>query len=128
MNAFKHLDPKHLEDIKAVIEEHFVVPLSPYSSSDLEIVITGHDTFKGQYKIGDSESSKKAWKELFETLQRRLLQRLKSAQSFCGFPQVPHQHWVTCEFCKRNHALLALPAGALEASQDMTRRIKQEKE
>jgi hypothetical protein len=124
VNAFKHLDPKHLEDIKAVIEEYFVVPLSPYSSSDLEIVITGHDTFKGQYKIGDSESSKKAWKELFETLQRRLLQRLKSAQSFCRL--TPHS--VTCEFCKRNHALLALPAGALEASQDMTRRIKQEKE
>ena len=104
VNAFKHLDPKHLEDIKAVIQEYFVVPLSPYSSSDLEIVITGHDTFKGQYKIGDSESSKKAWKELFETLQRRLLQRLKSAQSFCRFTP----RWEMFEFCKRNHALFAL--------------------
>ena len=103
MNAFKHLDPKHLEDIKEVIEEYFVVPLSPYSSSDLEIVITGHDTFKGQYKIGDSESSKKAWKELFETLQRRLLHRLKSAQSFCS--RFPGDVLAMCEFCKRNHAL-----------------------
>ena len=122
MNAFKHLDPKHLEDIKAVIQEYFVVPLSPYSSSDLEIVITGHDTLKGQYKIGDSESSKKAWKELLKVLQRSSCSA--SEALFEGLTP----HWSMRDFCKHNHALLALQAKALEVSQDMTHRIKQEKE
>ncbi len=87
MNAFKHLDPKHLEDMKAVIEEY--------------------------------------WKELFETLQRRLL--LSAPQKRPVLLQI-HATVGDGEFCKRNHALLALQVEALEASQDMTRRIKQEKE
>ena len=122
VNAFKHLDPKHLEDIKTVIEEYCVVPSSPSSSSDLEIVITVHDNLKGQYKIGGPESSKEAWKELFETLER------SSCSASKALLEGLTPHWSMCEFCNRNHALLALQAEALEASQDMTRRIKQEKE
>jgi hypothetical protein len=84
-----------MEDIKKVIEDDFVrvnMPLTPIVTDiqhptpcgirDLGIVITGHDLSKaGAYNIGDSETSREAWKELYESLQRSLLQRLKIAKS-----------------------------------------------
>jgi hypothetical protein len=98
----------HLEDMKAVIEDDSISIFPPFSVCDLGIVITGHDISKtSAYKIGDSENAKKAWKELFERLQHRLLQRIKGAQSFCTRGPGPHAEFMICEFCKRNRELLA---------------------
>jgi len=95
--------------MKAVIEDDSVGMFPPFSGCDLGIVITGHDISKASaYKIGDSENAKKAWKELFERLQRRLLQRIKSNQSFCTRGPGTQADAMICEFCKRNRELLAL--------------------
>jgi hypothetical protein len=101
---------KHMEEIKAVIEDDFIGSgiVAPYSNMDLGIVITGHDVSKaGAYTLEDSETSKKAWKELFQSLQHKLQERLKSEQSFCertaGGPG-SHGDVMSCSFCKRNHA------------------------
>jgi hypothetical protein len=99
-----------MEEIKAVIEDDFVGSgiVAPYSNMDLGLVITGHDVSKaGAYTLEDSETSNKAWKELFQSLQHKLQERLKSEQSFCertlGGPG-SHGDVMSCSFCKRNHA------------------------
>jgi len=96
---------KHMEEIKAVIEDDFV---GGGIYMDLGIVITGHDVSKaGAYTLEDSETSKKAWKELFQSLQHKLQERLKTEKSFCertlGGPG-SHGDIMSCTFCKRNHA------------------------
>ena len=104
-----HQDFKHQEDIIAVIEDEFVGTgkLAPFSSCDLGIVVLGHDVSKaGAYKIGDSETAKKAWKKLFESLQRKLLQRLKSAKSFCNLGAQAARWHKHCSFCKSNKVAL----------------------
>lgn len=102
-------DFKHQEDIIAVIEDEFIGTgkLAPFSSCDLGIVVTRHDVSKaGAYKIGDSETAKKAWKDLFESLQRKLLQRLKSANSFCNLGAQGASWLNCCSFCKSNKIAL----------------------
>jgi len=105
-------DFKHQEDIKAVIEDEFIGKGggAPFSSCDLGIVVTGHDVSKaGAYKIGDSKTAKKAWKDLFESLQRKLLQRLKSANSFCHLGAQGASWLNCCSFCKSNQIALVAP-------------------
>ena len=83
---------KHMEEIKAVIEDDFVGSgiVAPYSNMDLGIVITGHDVSKaGAYTLEDSETSKKAWKlrssfKVFSTSSRSVS---RARSPFASGPQ-----------------------------------------
>ena len=106
---------QHIADIDAVIENDL------FSIHDLGIAVKGHQIYTAAaYKIGDSETSKKAWHALFASLQSKLLQRLQNDQSFCKLSEAPHGDFSRCKFCQRNHELLVLQADALVVSQEAT--------
>jgi hypothetical protein len=110
---------QHLADIDAVIENDLFIIRDLVL--DLGIVVKDHQLYKAAaYKIGDSETSKKAWQALFASLQRKLLQRLKNAQSYCKLSQLPHGDFSRCKFCKRNYEFLESQEDAPDVSHEAT--------
>lgn len=98
-----------MEDIQALIKDHYAVP---NQSRDLDIVIRGADSdqFGGylsrqSYKCSSepSPTCKKAWMDVFEGLEEKLILRLRSAKSFCP-PPPPDD--AQCAFCNRNREAL----------------------
>ena len=88
---------------------------------DLGIVVKDHQLHKAAaYEIGDSETSKKAWQALFASLQSKLLQRLKNAQSYCKLSEAPHGNSSRCQCCKCNYEFLVSQADAPDVSHEAT--------